>query len=1161
MNLKNIKHIAILLLLLFAVSLSAQSRPSNKPVNTAALNPVEAMLERIAPGASDQFITEIVAGPKEYFELDQNGDKVVVRGSNYVAIATGINWYFKYYLNIHLSWNGMTATLPAQLPAVSTPERHETDQQYRYEFNFCTFSYGTPFWDWERWEQEIDWMALHGVNLPLFLTGTETVWRDLLLELGYTLAEVNQFIAGSGFQAWWQMNNLEGWGGPNPDSWYTNQVILGKKILQRYKEFGMEPVMPGYAGMVPSNAAEKLGVNVSNPGEWVTFQRPAFLLPTDNRFAEIADKYYEHMINVFTDNGVAPDFKYFTADPFHEGGDITGVNLPAAGTAIYDAMKRANNNAHWVIQSWHANPRLELINPMNAGEVIVLDLFSDGNPKWRNPGYGKHHWIFTMLHNFGGRSGMFGRLAFIADSYYDAKSDANYGPKMTGVGVAPEGYELDPVMYELLFELPWRNEQVNVSSWLDGYILARYGESHPKLKEAWTYLEKTVYRGRAGQEGTTENVSAARPALDIYSVSSWGSANINYNIYDLRKAAMALLEIAEDFRGNNNFEYDLVNIIQQTLADEAFYLQKEVTAAYRNGDKVAFAELSNRFLELILAQDQLLATRSEFMVGPWLEQAKALGSNEAEKTLYEWNARTIITVWGTKTAANVGGLHDYSYRSWAGLMKDVYYERWKAYFELLGKRLNGETVADIDFFDDFEYPWTIQRNSYPTAATGDAIDIARNVFEQFSSDISVCKPSGTLCVDEGQGYVAKGTSEGAEVELNFSQSERPASVYVDATAHEITVKRGSSFTLNLEGDMKDGHAGVAGYRYFKWTHKFIYADWNNDNQFSSNELLHAIPMNGDNNNAANILKTINVPANAVIGKTILRIRYTNGYSVDINSVSDACMSVTQGGVYDFTLNIIDTDEELTICEPSGTLCSDEGQGFVASAGTTGADVNLVFTQATRPVTVYVDATDHKIEAKRGSSFTLNLEGDMKDGHAGVAGYRYFKWTHKFIYADWNNDKVFDESELLFAIEYNGSDNNAANISKLIQIPEDAVVGELRLRIRYTNGYGTDINSVSDACMDVREGGIYDFTLKVTADGTSVPKLNAAESLFCYPNPASSRLNFSDEVVSALLLDVNGREIANTQSQTMDISSLPNSIYIVKMSGLAGQTNHQLVIKK
>ena len=117
--------------------------------------PVEGLLERIDKGASKKFVIELKKGPNDFFELDQKGSKVVVRGNTYVNIATGINWYLKYYAGIHLSWNGMTAKLPDVLPPVSQKERHETDLSLRYDFNYCTYSYTMAFWDWQRWEKEI----------------------------------------------------------------------------------------------------------------------------------------------------------------------------------------------------------------------------------------------------------------------------------------------------------------------------------------------------------------------------------------------------------------------------------------------------------------------------------------------------------------------------------------------------------------------------------------------------------------------------------------------------------------------------------------------------------------------------------------------------------------------------------------------------------------------------------------------------------------------------------------------------------------------------------------------------------------------------------------------------------------------------------------------
>lgn len=695
-----------------------------------AANPVDKLLERIDRGASAKFKTELTdtKSPVDFFELDQSGDKVVVRGNNWVSVATGINWYLKYHAGVHLSWNGMSAKLPPVLPPVKQAERRETTLKDRYDFNYCTYSYSMAFWDWARWEKEIDWMALHGVNMPLALVGMETVWYNVLKQLGYNREEIDEFIAGSGFLAWWHMNNLEGWGGPNPDSWYEQQVKLQHRILKRMQEFGIEPVFPGYAGMVPANAKEKLGLHVSDPGKWCGYRRPAFLQPTDPAFERIAGLYYTEMQRLF---GKA---KYYGIDPFHECGNTKGVDLEQAGKAIMKAMKKANSKAVWVIQAWQANPRPAMIDSLEAGDLLVLDLSSENRPMWgdkdspwyREKGYGKHDWLYCMLLNFGGNVGMYGRMERVIDGFYAAKEHPN-GKTLRGVGITMEGIENNPVMYELLFELPWRPEKFTKEEWLKGYVFARYGKNDPHLDEAWRILSNTAYACPNIQEGTTESVFCARPAEDIHSASSWGTSKMYYKPEEFRKAAEQLLAVAGQFKGNNNFEYDLVDVVRQTLTDRGNVLQKEITSAYRAGKKGEFTKLSREFLDLILAQDKLLSTRPEFMVGTWLESAKKIGAGEAEKKLYEWNARTQITTWGDRVAANQGGLRDYSHREWGGLLKDFYYPRWEAWFEVLQSRLDGKQVQDIDWYA-MEEPWTHLQNEYPVTPQSDPVETAKEVY-------------------------------------------------------------------------------------------------------------------------------------------------------------------------------------------------------------------------------------------------------------------------------------------------------------------------------------------------------------------------------------------------------------------------------------------------
>lgn len=86
--------------------------------------------------------------------------------------------------------------MQAKLTEVLSKECHETKLKYRYDFNYYTYSYTMLFGGWERWEQEIDWRALHGINLPLAMVGTDVVWHNVLVKLGYTKNEINEFIAG-----------------------------------------------------------------------------------------------------------------------------------------------------------------------------------------------------------------------------------------------------------------------------------------------------------------------------------------------------------------------------------------------------------------------------------------------------------------------------------------------------------------------------------------------------------------------------------------------------------------------------------------------------------------------------------------------------------------------------------------------------------------------------------------------------------------------------------------------------------------------------------------------------------------------------------------------------------------------------------------------------
>ena len=196
--------------------------------------PVSSLAARVTEGTSDdrilfRLIADADNASKDYFEISSENGKVLITGNSDVSLATGLNWYLKYVAGIHLSWNNSSQKLPETLPLPKEKIRQETAMQNRYYLNYCTYSYSMAFWDWERWEKEIDWMALHGINMPLSITGMEVVWYNLLKRVGYTTEEINEFISGPAFMAWWQMNNLEGWGDLIPTVGINNKRCFKRR--------------------------------------------------------------------------------------------------------------------------------------------------------------------------------------------------------------------------------------------------------------------------------------------------------------------------------------------------------------------------------------------------------------------------------------------------------------------------------------------------------------------------------------------------------------------------------------------------------------------------------------------------------------------------------------------------------------------------------------------------------------------------------------------------------------------------------------------------------------------------------------------------------------------------------------------------------------------
>eukprot|EP00659_Diplonema_papillatum_P006204 gene6204-9501_t len=102
-------------------------------------------------------------------------ETTLVTGSTGVAASRCIYTYLKHNGVSISSGRDAFDSFPSENPTDWTVEAFELTSRvpYKHAFNPVTFSYSMAWWDFKRWEREIDWLALRGVNLPLAFTGQE----------------------------------------------------------------------------------------------------------------------------------------------------------------------------------------------------------------------------------------------------------------------------------------------------------------------------------------------------------------------------------------------------------------------------------------------------------------------------------------------------------------------------------------------------------------------------------------------------------------------------------------------------------------------------------------------------------------------------------------------------------------------------------------------------------------------------------------------------------------------------------------------------------------------------------------------------------------------------------------------------------------------------
>lgn len=692
----------------------------------------EDLLRRIAPEALGHIRFKKIKTKEDIFELKSDKDKVIIRGNNANSMAVGLNYYLKHYCLSYVSWFSTDSVqLPDVLPLV-TPVQVSAKCKNRFFLNYCTFGYTMPWWGWNEWERFIDWMALNGINMPLAITGQEAIWFKVWQKMGLSEDEVRNYFTGPSHLPWHRMSNLDYWQGNLPDSWLENQLNLQKMILKRERELNMRPILPAFAGHVPKELAEKYpDAKISRMSSWGGFKdeyRSHFLDPMDPLFLDIQKSFISEQMNQFGTDHI------YGADPFNEVDPPSWEPefLEKVSKQIYGSMTAVDPKAQWLQMTWifyhdsknWTKPRLNaFINGLPKNKMFLLDYYCENTEIWKmtEKFYGQPY-LWCYLGNFGGNTmlaGNFGEVSKRLDNVF-----INGGDNLTGVGATLEALDVNPFMYEFVFDKVWSTGKSD-KEWIENLADRRAGSVDQHVRKAWKDLAEIVYTkpSRLGQGCMTNS----RPQFK--GRGKWVNPVINYSNEDLYNIWGNLLRFEN--RNRDSYKFDIVNVGRQFLGNHFNSLYNEFSGAYENKNIDSLVLVGAQMIELLNDLDLLLSTNPSFSLRKWISDARKIGRNTEEANYYEKNARTLLTTWGERNQS----LNDYANRQWSGLVETYYKPRWEMFINDVILSVSQNKVFDQTEFNnkamDFEWDWVNTVSDSINTKSSDPVITALHLYKKY----------------------------------------------------------------------------------------------------------------------------------------------------------------------------------------------------------------------------------------------------------------------------------------------------------------------------------------------------------------------------------------------------------------------------------------------
>ena len=614
------------------------------------------LIKRNTPRIADQFLLKTIESDNGYdcYEIYSEDKKVVLAGNSPLSQAMAYYDYLGKYHGVVITSGDYDISTISSAPLPEEKISRTIKKKIRAMTSYESFSLNGNFRGFDRWEKEIDFMAMHGFNRALQPVGFDGVLFRTLTDIGMPENFCLEFSSGPAFLMNQLTGNIAGTNSVNSKEYLERKITVGKLISDRERSLGIEPIFPAAIPSVPFSLRKKyIKMDIFKAPMWYNFP-PIFFIRPKNAFFSVFNKKFLTIQR----EALGETHSYIFEGVYESDKKGYNSHLADLGKALEEMLGEFDAEAVCYLHTSSINA--DFFKNCSGDRYIFLDNCEMSKSSDILNG---RKCIPEISGNRYGRTGIYGNVQKLCDNPF-ANSEL-------GGALSFDSFDINPVYCAAALKAITTDGNFDRDEFIRDFCAKRY-KTDSFTDDIISLIDL------CSSDECTGSIICARPCTNVKHTAPYDTMERDYDFHKLYPIAQNIA--GSDDKKIDAMRADLQSIVRQFLSDLAYPVYIKATEFFKEKNVRNFEQASNLFLEICEDIDRLLRTREETNFCTKYLEAQELGSSQEEKESLQINFLLLHTIWGPFDHSI---LYDTVWNEWGGLVKDYYEARWHMYYRSL----------------------------------------------------------------------------------------------------------------------------------------------------------------------------------------------------------------------------------------------------------------------------------------------------------------------------------------------------------------------------------------------------------------------------------------------------------------------------------------------